>query len=267
MYGEVRSIERLTPNYVRVVLGGDGLAGFGPREETDSYVNVAIPPPGASYSAPFDLDDLRDLPRNERPFRRRYTVRSWDAKSRELTLEIIVHGDLGAGGAWALAASPGDALVFTGPAGGYRPDPGADWHLLAGDESAMPAITASLEVIPAGVPALVRLVCDGPEHELALESPAHLDLEWLHRSGGQQDETLLASSIGALPAPEGRGQAFVHGEAAEIRAVRAHLLADWKLDPADLSCSPYWRRGLDDEAWRQVKAAWNAEVAADVPLG
>ena len=56
----------------------------------------------------------------------------------------------------------------------------------------------------------------------------------------------------------------MHGEAGETRAVRRHLLADRGLDGEQLSCSPYWRRGLTDEAWREIKAAWNAEVARDV---
>jgi Siderophore-interacting FAD-binding domain/Siderophore-interacting protein len=138
------------------MLDGDGLAEFAPVPFTDGYVNVAIPPAGAPYAAPFALDELRSLPREQRPFRRRYTVRRWDAAARRLTLEIVVHSDTGAGGPWVAGADQGDALVFTGPAGAYRPDPQADWHLMVGDESALPAIAASLEAVPAGARARVR---------------------------------------------------------------------------------------------------------------
>jgi len=265
MHGTVRSVTWPTPALARVVLGGDGLRGFAPRPDTDSYVNVAIPPAGAPYTAPFDLDALKALPREQRPFRRRYTVRGWDAAAGELTLEFVVHGDAGAGGGWAARAQPGDALVFTGPAGAYRPDPEADWHLFVGDESALPAIAASLEALPAGVPAVARLVCEGPAHELELRTAAALDLRWLHRTGGPGDEDLLPGAVRDLAFPAGRVHAFVHGEAGETRAVRRHLLGDRGIDPAALSCSPYWRCGLDDEGWRSIKAAWNAEVAEDVP--
>lgn len=263
MHGVVRSISWPAPNYASVVLGGDGLNEFAALPETDSYVNVAIPPEGASYVAPFDLDALKALPREDRPFRRRYTVRRWDAATLELTLEIVVHGDAGAGGGWVARAQPGDALVFTGPAGSYRPDPNADWHLLVGDESALPAIASSLEAIPDGAPVVVRLLCDGPDHEVTLDSPGALDLSWSHRTGDLADEDLLAKAVGDLTFPDGRVHAFVHGEAGETRAVRRHLLADRGIEASRLSCSPYWRRGLDDEAWRQIKAAWNAEVAAE----
>ena len=74
-------------------------------------------------------------------------------------------------------------LVLEGPAGGYRPDPDADWLLMVGDESALPAIAASLETVPAGMLAVVRILCDGPEHEVELGSPGNLDLSWVHRRG------------------------------------------------------------------------------------
>jgi NADPH-dependent ferric siderophore reductase len=264
MHGRVASIEWPSPSLVRVVLNGDGLDGYVPAPFTDGYVNVAIPPADAPYAAPFALDELRSLPREQRPFRRRITVRSWDEAERRLTLEFVVHGDAGAAGRWAARTREGDALVFTGPAGAYRPDPAADWHLLVGDESALPAIAASLEDVPPGVPVVARLVCDGPDHEVPLASPGKLDLVWLHRAGRPGDADLLPDAVADARFPRGRAHAFVHGEAGETRAVRRHLLADRGFDPAQLSCSPYWRRGLTDEAWREIKAAWNAEVAADV---
>lgn len=260
MHGRVESVEWLTPALVRVVLAVE--EGFTPVPYTDGYVNVAIPPEGAPYEAPFALDELKSLPREQRPFRRRITVRRWEPETRRLTLDFVTHGDSGAAGPWAARAREGDALVFTGPAGAYRPDPSADWHLMVGDESALPAIAASLEAVPAGAPVVVRLVCDGPDHELDLATPGRLDIAWLHRTG---DPDQLVDAVSALTFPAGRAHAFVHGEAGETRAVRRHLLADRGFELEQLSCSPYWRRGMTDEAWREIKAAWNADVARDVP--
>lgn len=236
-HAEVEHTEWLTPLLVRVVLGGDGLAGFAMPDATDTYVNVAFAP-----------DDVR----------RRYTVRSWDPGAGRLTIDVVVHGDEGVGGPWAANAVPGDVLRFDGPSGGYRPDPTADWHLLVGDESALPAIAASLEACPEGVPVIVRLLCDGPEHEIDLASPGGLDLRWLHRPASLPDE------VASLALPEGRGHAFVHGEAEEIRAIRRHLLTDGGLTRPDMSCSPYWRRTMTDEAWRSVKKDFVAAMEGDV---
>jgi NADPH-dependent ferric siderophore reductase len=154
--------------------------------------------------------------------------------------------------------------VFEGPSGGYRPDPDADWHLLVGDESALPAIAASLEAIPAGAPTVVRLLCDGPDHELELECAGRLDLAWLHRTGHESDGELLLTALRELDFPPGDVHAFVHGEADEIRAIRRHLLAERGLPRSAMSCSPYWRRHMTDEAWREIKRDFVAGMEADV---
>lgn len=262
-YGEVETTARVTPVLVRVVLGGDGLRGLEVPEHTDAYVNVAIPPAGAPYGERFVPAEVREQHAEEHwPARRRYTVRDWDGS--RLTLDFVVHGDDGVGGPWAAAAQPGDVLVFEGPGGGYRPDTEAAWHLLAGDESALPAIAASLEAMPAGRRAVVRLVCDGPEHEVDLACPGELDLVWLHRTGTAGDADLLVDAIAELDFPDGRVHAFVHGEADEIRAIRRHLLTERGLTRADMSCSPYWRRTMTDEAWRRIKRDYVAAMDADV---
>ena len=261
MHALVVSTSRLTPGMVRVVLGGGDLEGFVMPESTDAYLNLAIPPAGAPYDAVFDPRQVREEhPRETWPTRRRYTVRAWDAEAHELTIDFVVHGDRGVAGPWAAAAAPGDVLVFEGPGSGYRPDPEAGWHLLVGDESALPAVAASLEAMPAGARAVVRLLCDGPEHEQPLPGPADLDLQWVHR--GRPDA--LLDAVRSIDAPEGRVHAFVHGEADEIRAVRAHLLGERGLTRAQMSCSPYWRRDMDDEAWRAVKKDFVAAMDADV---
>jgi len=253
MHARVRSTTWLTPSMVRVVLADGDLDAFampgGDQPDTDAYVNLAIPPG--------EEPDVK-------PARRRYTVRSWDQAARELTLDFVVHGDDGVAGPWARRARPGDVLVFEGPGSGYRPDPEADWHLMVGDESALPAIAASLEAVPPDAPVVVRLLCDGPEHEIALTTPGTLDLAWLHRHGNGDDVDLLADAVRTLAFPPGRVHAFVHGEAEEIRAIRRHLLAERGLSRRDMSCSPYWRRTMTDEAWRQVKRDFVAAMEADV---
>ncbi len=265
MYGEVVRTETLTPSLVRVVLGGAGLADYEHVPFTDAYVNVALPPAGASYVAPFDPAEIRErLAPEEWPLRRRYTVAAWDAAARELTVDFVVHGDAGAAGPWARDAAPGDRLVLTGPSGDYSPDPTADWHLMVGDESALPAIAASAAVVPAGVPLVVRLVCDGPDHELPLHTDAALDVQWLHRSGDDGDADLLVRAVRDLPFLRGRVHAFVHGEAGEIRDVRRHVLGERQVPRAHVSVSAYWRRFMTDEAWRQVKRDFNAAMEADV---
>jgi NADPH-dependent ferric siderophore reductase len=264
VYARVVRTQRLTPGMVRIVLSDGDLADFVLPDATDAYVNAAFRPAAASYDEIFEPKAVRETcPQEEWPARRRYTVRTWDPTTLELVLDFVVHADEGVASRWALKAQPGDVLVFEGPGSGYRPSPDSDWHLLLGDESALPAIAASLEALAPGDRAVVRLVCDGPEHEIAIDSPADVDLVWLHRHGDERDESLLLAAVEALDFGEGTPFGFVHGEADEIRGVRRHLLQERGLTRANLSCSPYWRRSMTDEAWRQIKREYVAAMEAE----
>ncbi len=265
-YGTVLRTERLSSDLVRVVFGGPGLDGFESVSWTDAYVNLLFVPHGAPYAVPFDLAQARSLAREQWPVPRRFTVRRWDGVRRELWVDFVVHGESGTAGRWAQQAEPGDLLQLAGPSGGYRPDPEIPAHLFVGDESALPAIAASLEAVPAGAHALVVGLVDGPTGELALESPARLSITWLHRSElAVPADRALVAAVEALALHPGDVQAFVHGDAVETRAVRRHLLGDLGMPRARLSVSPYWRRTFTDESWREVKKDWLAEVEADVP--
>lgn len=110
---------------------------------------------------------------------RTYTVRAWDAEHRELTLDFVIHGDEGLAGPWATRVRPGETLRFFGPGGAYTPDVTADWHLLVGDESALPAIARALETLPPGTPAHAFVEVTGPAEEQKIDSD--VEVVWLHR--------------------------------------------------------------------------------------
>lgn len=263
MFGEVIETIQLTPSLRRIVLSGGDLDEFVGTEFTDQYVNAFFFPPGVTPDVPFDHDALDERPADQRPRGRRYTIRSWDPATRRVAIDFVVHGDVGLAGRWAATAQVGDRLQFAGPGGAYAPSATADWHLMVGDESALPAIAASLERLRPGVPALVVLIVDDADDELALFSPATLDLRWVHRRSDPGNPELLLAAVAAAEFPTGTPDVFIHGEAAEVRAVRKHLIAERGIARDGTSISPYWRRTLDDEAWRQIKRQWLAEVATD----
>ena len=260
----VEDVRRITPHLIRVVVGGADLDGFGAGAFTDHYVKLQIPPPGAPYSAPFDAEEVKaQLPREQWPRTRTYTVQHWDADRNRLTIDFVHHGDTGVAGPWAAAARPGDGLQLSGPGGAYTPDPAADWHLMAGDEAVLPAISASLARVPAGVPVHVVVEVDGPEDEVALETPGDLRLTWLHRTAHPGEEDLLVDAVRALAFPAGTVHAFVHGEAAAVRALRRHLLVERGVPRDALSVSGYWKRNRTEEGWREDKPEWNRQIEED----
>ncbi len=263
---EVRSVERLTPQMLRIVVGGADLAGFGAGPFTDHYVKLQIPPAGATYSAPFDPGGVKaSLPPDQWPTIRTFSVRDWSPERLELTIDFVIHGGAGVAGPWAASARPGDRLQLIGPGGAYEPDPDADWHLMVGDACVIPAIAVALERIPAGVPVHVIVSVDGPEEEHPLETPGELELAWIHRDPAVElaAEPLL-EAVESLSFPRGRVHAFVHGEAGAVRAVHRHLLAERGVPQRDVSASGYWKRRRTEEGWREDKAEWKRQVEADV---
>lgn len=263
MYGEVIETQQLTPSLVRVLLGGDGLADYADTGFTDQYVNALFVPDGAPYAVPFELEAVKDVSPEYRPRGRRYTIRSWDPATRTLAIDFVVHGDIGYAGRWASNAQPGDLLQMVGPHGAYAPDPDADWHLMVGDESAIPAIAASLERVRPEATAVAVLVVDGPDCELELECPGKLDLQWVYRQYDADDTDRVVRAVAEVSFPSDNVDVFVHGEAHEIRAVRQHLIRSRGIARDGASISPYWRRGEDDEAWRQHKREFLAAMNAD----
>ncbi|HEX4815697.1 MAG TPA: siderophore-interacting protein [Nonomuraea sp.] len=261
--GVVLRTERLTPHLVRIVVGGDGLADFATSGLTDHYVKIIFPHEGVAYPRPFSMKVCREtMPRALWPRLRTYTVRAWDPAVRELTLDFVVHGDEGRAGPWAERARPGDVVLMLGPGGGYAPDPAADWHLLVGDESALPAIAASLEALPAGATAYVLLEVDSPADRVRLDTAADARVTWLHRCGLPVGE-LLVEAVCGLRFPDGDVHAFVHGEAGFVKRLRRHLRLERGIPLDRLSISGYWRAGVDDEGWRAVKKDWNRQVEAE----
>ena len=248
MTGIVTRTEWITPHLVRVVLGGEGLHGFRAGEFTDHYVKLVLTDPATGESV-----------------RRTYTVRRWDADAGELWIDFVAHGDEGLAGPWAANARPGDEIALSGPGGEYAPDPSADWHLFVGDASAIPAISAALERVPYGIPALAFLEVEGQAEEHKLESPGALTVTWLDRTGAGPG--LLADAVRAASLPIGRVHAFVHGEAASVREVRRHLLVERGVARSDLSVSGYWKRGRTEEGWRADKPDWQRQVADDELAG
>ncbi len=253
--------ERITPEVVRVVLGGEDLADLR-AVHADSYVKLLFPPAGVVYDEPLDVAAIRESrPRTEWPVLRTYTVRAVDAERGEVTVDFVVHGDEGIAGPWAAAARPGDEVHLMGPGGAYSPDPAAPWHLLVGDASALPAIAASLERVPAGVPAVAVLQVHGPAEHQALPCPGELRVHWLHGDG--PDPEGLVALLRSLELPPGAPHAFLHGEADCVRAVRRWARTELGVPRELLSASGYWRRGRTEEGWREEKQDWAASVDSD----
>ena len=265
--GVVTRVEQLTPHMVRVVVGGEALRAIRAGDYTDHYVKVLFPQPGFSYPEPFDPGLIREtMPREAWPAVRTYTIRNWLPEIPEMWIDFVVHGDSGVAGPWAAGARPGDPVRFMGPGGGYAPDAAAGWHLLAGDESALPAIAAALSGMPAGAPVRAFIEVEGPDEEQKLETEAVAEVVWLHR-GDRPVGELLVAAVRECEFPAGQVHAFVHGEAAFVQDLRGYLRREREIPLDQLSISGYWRRGMNEDGWQSSKREWNQQVEQEQEHG
>ena len=267
---EVVGSEELTSHMVRITLGGSGFDAFVPSEFTDSYVKLVFVADDVDMAAlprPLTLDSFGDLPAAKQPVVRTMTVRRADPAAREIAIDVAVHGEHGVAGLWAAAAEPGQPVYLMGPAGAYAPDPAADWHLLAGDETALPAISVALEALPASAIGQVFIETAEPEDEIPLTAPEGVQINWIYRGGradlvGEDragDHAPLIAAVKFAPWLPGQVHAFVHGEAqAVMHNLRPYIRKEREVDAKWASISGYWRRGRTEETFRQ----WKKELAA-----
>jgi NADPH-dependent ferric siderophore reductase len=173
---------------------------------------------------------------------RSYTARRQDPAAREVEIDFVLHGD-GPAAAWAAAAVPGAPLGVAGGASlGERP---AGQLLLAGDETALPAISRILGEAAATTVGTALIEVAGPAEEQPLDAPAGMTVRWLHRGDVSPGEsTLLADAVAALDRPAGNDLfAWVGAESATVRTIRADLRGRWGLGRSQHHAIGYWRRG------------------------
>lgn len=249
----VVSTARVTPHLVRVRARGADLSAFRESPYTDKYVKITFVKPELGLEPPYDLAALRETLRPEDlPVTRTYTVRHVDGD--ELVIDFVVHGDEGLAGPWAASAQPGDRLVVSSPGGGYAPDPTADWHLLIGDESALPAIAAALEALEADAVGTVFLEVQHEGEQLAISAPEGVEIVWVHRGEAVAGaSSVLSDAVRAWHPREGRGHVFAHGEREAMKAVRDIVFTRWGLERSQVSLSGYWAYGRSEDRFQAEK--------------
>jgi NADPH-dependent ferric siderophore reductase len=237
----VRRVVPVTPRMVRVTLTGHELGGL-TIEHPAASVRLLLPSPGAQELViPTWHGNEFLLPDGRRPAIRTFTPRLVDSAPPELELEIVIH-DGGVASEWAEAAEPGEPAAISGPGRGYAIDRDAHAFLLAGDETAIPAIRQLLEALPADRPVQLYIEVAHPDARLPLHAHPRATVEWCDLPpGATRGDALVAAVRGADLAPGTR--VWAAGEAAAVQRIRRHLFADRGLPRAHATVRGYWKHG------------------------
>lgn len=243
---EVVSVSRIAPRLVSVLVTGDSLEGFAIDAPT-SHIKVLLPPDGRELVLPEQGPDgpayREDMPR---PVMRTYTPRRFDAATRTLEIQFVLHGE-GPASEWARRAAPGDRLAVAGPGGRFVLDQAVPHWWIAADESAIPAVGTLLEGLPASAVADVHIEVADSADEITLDrlaegGAAKTTVTWHRRRspdafGAELDEAARAAD---LPAD---ARVWVACEAAAMRGIRRYFTRERGLAAGSLVTRGYWRLG------------------------
>jgi len=242
----VVAVRSLTPLLVRITLVAEAFRGL-PVEEPGEIITLLWPEEGSELVLP--EEGWRFPPGvAERQHARNYTVRRWEAGSEEMDIDFVLHGDHGRASRWAGAAEPGDAIGFAASRMHWVSDVDADWALLVADETGLPALAAIAETLDPGFRAHALVEVDDRDGELRIDSPADLEVGWVHRRGAPPGTTsLLADAVRLLDLPSGPGRAWGGGEALAMRDIRRHLRGERGMSSASTHLLGYWKHEKTDD--------------------
>lgn len=248
----VRRVVRLSPSFVRVTFTGAELNDFAPLC-LDRRIKLAFPAAtGASGVFPAGEDWFaawRGMPETSRPILRTYTAGAVRPQVRELDVDFVVHGDEGIATSWVRRARPGDPLVVIGPdAHGHDPRIGIEWRpsgaptvLLAGDETAVPAIVNILSSLDDDIRGLAVLEVPARDDIRSVSAPAGVRVRWLPREGAAVGELLteaVRSEVSDEPV-----DAWLAGEQSVVQQLRRLLVREAGIHRDQVAFMGYWRAG------------------------
>lgn len=237
----VRTIRAITPFLTRVTFGGDSLDTLA-IDEPAASVRLLLPPPESSQLVmptwngnEFLLDD------GSRPIIRTFTPLDLDPERLEVSLEVVLH-EGGATSTWVESASEGDSAALSGPGRGYTIDRTAGSYLLAGDETALPAIGQLLEVMPGDIQLEVLIEVRHPDARLALPSHDGAHVKWVVVDADQPPGHALVSAVEALEFGS-TTRIWAAGEAGAMQRIRRLLRAERGMDRSHATVRGYWKHG------------------------
>ena len=229
----------ISPNMRRIRVSGEGIAQY-PEKAEGSYIKLVFPQHG-----------------DTKPLLRTYTISQIDYDNRSMDLDFVIHNDGGPASVWADSAKPGDTLLIGGPGPGKAISTPADWFLLAGDMTALPAIRSNLKLLPEDARGYLVLEIIAEEDKKILESaviPTALKVVWIINPHPGEHKK-FSDAILALPWLTGLPSVWIAAELEEVRKARSHSKARPATETGSTYISSYWQNGMSEDRHKAAKKA------------
>ena len=233
-FAHVESIETLSDDFLRMELHGNDLARFATGgmhlrilRQRDHTMTPAWPRISEKGTVKWPENNVQLI-------HRVYTARYIDHADHKITVDILRH-DGGTTSEWAASVIAGEVIGLIGPGGGDTPEGG--WVLLAGDETAQPAILRMLETLPPQTEGTAFLLAGAPGCEGQFDNKTRIDVQWLHRSRG---DDLVATVKRVVPPTRDDSYLWFAASKSEARDIRAHFHEKLRQPRGRFTCAAYW---------------------------
>lgn len=227
----------ITPHMLRLTFGGEGMTEF-PDDQESAYVKLMVP----------DGEDDQGKPRT---VLRTYTVRR--QRPGEIDIDVVLHEDGGPAATWAAAAQPGDTMLIGGPGSVKRLPEEADWYLLVGDMTSLPAIGANLERLPPEASGYAIIEVTSEADIQWFDLPRGMRINWLINPHPGSDSDRLVAALREFDWLPGVPGIWVACEFSAMRKLRRHLIDDRGVDKRAMYISSYWKLGASEDGHRMAK--------------
>jgi len=221
--------QHISPGFIRVTLGGDELKGF-PEGNEGGHLKLLF----------FQGTEPQKAMRT-------YTIRYHRPELNELDIDFVFHAGDGYASRWAQQCQIGDPLTIRGPGDKKYFNPNADWFLLAGDMTALPAAAAMLEALPKDARGYAIFEVRSEADRLPLSLPQGIELIWRINPDSERDSEGLLEAIKAVQWLQGEPYVFAAGENSITRKIRRYLLCERELSRQKIYVSSYWKIGMQEE--------------------
>ena len=229
----VIGIRELTPNMRRISLSGADLDDF-PEGQESGYVKLL-------------------LEENGEEVRRSYTIREFDALTKTLHLDFMLHTDGGPASAWAETAKVGQEISVVGPGARKLLDFSADWFLIAGDMTALPAMSVNIERLPADAKGYVAIEVLSDADKQNFDLPSGVEIHWVINANADREVLPLLDKVKEFEFLTGRPSMWIAGEFHTSRALRRYLKLEKLVQRDEIYASSYWHLGLSDDQHKVAK--------------
>lgn len=264
----VSQTRALTPNMQRITLQGDDLSAF-PQGHEGGYIKLVFPMPNENQ-----LPTAEAVEAGAPVQLRTYTVRRFDVAAKTITIDLVLHGkgkhesngndegeqehghrheNSGPASNWASTAKVGDSILMYGPGKVKRVHANADWYLLAGDMTALPAISCNLETMAADARGFAVIEVQSEQDKQVLTKPKNIEVIWVINPQPEKENSLLSDAIKALPWSEGKPSIWAACEFSNMRRLRAYFKKEKQVARDELYVSSYWKIGQSEDKHKMTK--------------